>query len=177
MAVLQTIRNFFVPLETSEPEIIVPAPATEYEIRPLTDKNLNEVLRLNFRCFSNGENYTKHTFNYLLSEPRNLSYRIVTASGEMVGFVFVLVNEDGSAHLTTIGVAPEHRRRNLAKRLLLHLEDALRARSIFTVVLEVRVSNTSAQNLYRAAGYSVVQRLAKYYNNGEDCFLMVKSLS
>ena len=177
MAVLQTIRNFFVPLETSEPEIIVPAPATEYEIRPLTDKNLNEVLRLNFRCFSNGENYTKHTFNYLLSEPRNLSYRVVTASGEMVGFVFVLVNEDGSAHLTTIGVAPEHRRRHLAKRLLLHLEDALRTRRIFTVVLEVRVSNTAAQNLYRAAGYSVVQRLAKYYNNGEDCFLMVKSLS
>lgn len=177
MAVLQTIRNFFVPLESSEPETIVPAPPTEYEVRPLTDKNLGEVLRLNFRCFRNGENYTKHTFNYLLSEPRNLSYRIVTPSGEMVGFVFVLVNEDGSAHLTTIGVAPEHRRRNLAKRLLLHLEDALRARSIFTVVLEVRVSNTSAQNLYRAAGYSVVQRLAKYYNNGEDCFLMVKSLS
>jgi ribosomal-protein-alanine acetyltransferase len=177
MAVLQTIRNFFVPLESSEPETIVPAPPTEYEVRPLTDKNLGEVLRLNFRCFRNGENYTKHTFNYLLSEPRNLSYRIVTPSGEMVGFVFVLVNEDGSAHLTTIGVAPEHRRRNLAKRLLLHLEDALRARSIFTVVLEVRVSNTSAQNLYRAAGYSIVQRLAKYYNNGEDCFLMVKSLS
>ena len=177
MAVLQTIRNFFVPLENSEPETIVPAPATEYEIRPLTDKNLGEVLRLNFRCFRNGENYTKHTFNYLLSEPRNLSFRIVTPSGEMVGFVFVLVNEDGSAHLTTIGVAPEHRRRNLAKRLLLHLEDDLRSRRIFTVVLEVRVSNTSAQNLYRAAGYSVVQRLAKYYNNGEDCFLMVKSLS
>ena len=95
----------------------------------------------------------------------------------MSGFVFVLVNEDGSAHLTTIGVAPEHRRRNLAKRLLLHLEDTLRARRIFTIVLEVRVSNTSAQDLYRAAGYSVVQRLAKYYNNGEDCFLMVKSLS
>jgi ribosomal protein S18 acetylase RimI-like enzyme len=106
-----------------------------------------------------------------------LSYRIVTAAGEMVGFVFVLVNEDGSAHLTTIGVAPEHRRRQLAKRLLTHVEDALRTRRILTIVLEVRVSNTSAQSLYRDAGYVVVQRLAKYYNNGEDCFLMVKSLA
>src|SRR5678816_1123516 len=149
MAVLQTIRNFFVPIETGELEAIVPAPPTEYEIHPLTDKNLSEVLRLNVRCFRNGENYTKHTFSYLLGEPRNLSYRIVTAAGEMVGFVFVLVNEDGSAHLTTIGVAPEHRRRNIAKRLLRHVEDALRHRGASTIVLEVRVSNTSAQCLYR----------------------------
>ena len=177
MAVLQTIRNFFVPVDLGEPEAVVPAPATSYSIHPLTDKNLNEVLRLNVRCFRNGENYTKHTFNYLLGESRNLSYRIVTASGEMVGFVFVLVNEDGSAHLTTIGVAPEHRRRNLAKRLLHHVEDALRLRGVLTIVLEVRVSNTSAQALYNDAGYSSVQRLAKYYNNGEDCYLMVKSLA
>ncbi len=177
MAVLQTIRKFFVPLESTEPEIVVPAPTTEYEVHPLTDNNLAEVLRLNVRCFRNGENYTKHTFNYLLGEPRNLSYRIVTKAGEMVGFVFVLVNEDGSAHLTTIGVAPEHRRRQLAKRLLSHVENALRMRKILTVVLEVRVSNTSAQSLYRDAGYSVVQRLTKYYNNGEDCYLMMKSLA
>lgn len=178
MAVLQALRNLFVPLESSsEPETIVPAPPTEYEIHPLTDKNLSEVLRLNVRCFRNGENYTKHTFNYLLGEPRNLSYRIVSASGEMVGFVFVLVNQDGSAHLTTIGIAPEHRRRGLASRLLAHLEGALRTRGIQTIVLEVRVSNTSAQDLYREAGYNVVQRLARYYNNGEDCFLMMKSLA
>ena len=177
MAVLQTIRNFFVPLESTEPEIVVPAPLTEYTIHPLTDKHLGEVLRLNVRCFRNGENYTKHTFNYLLGEPRNLSYRIVTASGEMVGFIFVIVNEDGSAHLTTIGVAPEHRRRGLAMDLLSHTEEALRVRSIRTIVLEVRVSNTSAQSLYRDAGWTVVQRLAKYYSNGEDCFLMLKSLA
>jgi [ribosomal protein S18]-alanine N-acetyltransferase len=177
MAVLQTIRNFFVPIEIGEPEAVVPAPPTDYEIHPLTDKNLSEVLRLNVRCFRNGENYTKHTFNYLLSEPRNLSYRITTTAGEMAGFVFVLVNQDGSAHLTTIGVAPEHRRRQLGKRLLRHVEVALQRRNVLTIVLEVRVSNTSAQRLYRDAGYTVVQRLAKYYNNGEDCYLMLKALS
>lgn len=177
MAVLQTIRNFFVPLEPVEPETIVPAPLTDYSIHPLTDKNLSEVLRLNVRCFRNGENYTKHTFNYLLNEPRTLSYRTITPAGEMVGFVFVLVNEDGSAHLTTIGVAPEHRRRKIARQLLIHIEEALRARGVSTIVLEVRVSNVAAQTVYRDAGYSVVQRLAKYYSNGEDCFLMIKSLA
>ena len=87
-----------------------------------------------------------------------------------------MVNANGAAHLTTIGIAPEHRRRRLAERLLTHLEKALRAKGAGTVMLEVRVGNTAAQSLYRQTGYTVVQRVATYYNNGEDGFLMVKSL-
>ena len=176
MAVLETIRNFFVPVAFAEPEVIVPAPPTNYTIRPLTLDNLQEVLRLNLRCFRNGDNYTKHTFDYLLNEPKTLGYRMVTPSEEIVGFAFVMVNENNAAHLTTIGVAPEHRGRKIAARLLEHIEDALRTREIGTIMLEVRVGNTLAQNLYRKSGYMVVQRICKYYNNGEDCFLMMKSL-
>lgn len=176
MAVLQTIRSFFIPDEKSEPEVIVPAPPTVYTVRPLTEHNLHEVLKLNIRCFRNGENYTKHTFSYLLGEPATISYQIQTSEHKMAGFVFVMINADGAAHLTTIGVAPEHRRRGLAQRLLSHLENALRAKAVATVVLEVRVSNITAQELYKRSGYSVVQRMKRYYNNGEDGYLMVKSL-
>lgn len=176
MAVLETIKNFFIPAGFAEPEVIVPAPLCEYEIRPLTLEQLPEVLRLNIRCFRNGDNYTKYTFEYLLNEPKTLSYRVVTPQDELVGFAFVMVNESNAAHLTTIGVAPEHRQRNLAARLLGHIEEALRKREVGTIMLEVRVGNTIAQDLYRRADYTVVQRIAKYYNNGEDCFLMMKSL-
>jgi len=176
MAVLQKIREFFVPQEIFEPEAFEPAPPCVYEIRPLTDKNLKEVLNLNLRCFREGENYTRHTFDYLLNEPNCLSYRIVTADENIVGFVFVMIGEDGAGHITTIGVAPEHRRRNLANRLLDRAEDALQTRGVNTVRLEVRAGNLAAQNLYRRRGYAVVQRLAQYYNNGEDGFLMVKPL-
>lgn len=175
MAVFQKILDFFTPLQP-ETEIIVSAPATTYEIRPLTNKNLEKVLQLNRRCFKKGENYTKYTFSFLLSEPNTLSYRIATPTEEIVAFIFVMVSSDGTGHLTTIGVAPEHRRRGLAQKLLVHIEDALKKRSVNTIFLEVRVENTSAQMLYRQFGYSIVQRLTKYYNNGEDGFLMVKSL-
>lgn len=177
MAVLETIKNLFVPTFRASPEIVKPAPPTKYEIRPLTRDHLPEVLRLNLRCFRNGDNYTKHTFEYLLNEPKTLSYRMVTPSDEIVGFAFVMVNENNAAHLTTIGVAPEHRRRKIAAMLLEHIEQALNHRQIGTVMLEVRVSNTSAMELYRSLGYAVVQRIGKYYNNGEDCFLMMKSFS
>ena len=176
MAVLQTIRNFFIASPAEEPEIIVPAAPTSYEIRPLTAKHLKEVLRLNVRCFKKGENYTKHTFEYLLNLPNGLSYRLITADGEMVGFVFVSVTPEKVGHITTIGVAPEHRRRGLANLLLERAENALRERDVNTVVLEVRVGNSSAQGLYRACGYMITQRVFKYYTNGEDCFIMVKPL-
>lgn len=177
MAVFQRIREFFVPPPKFESEEIIPAPMTKYSIRPLTDAHLKEVLKLNLRCFKYGENYTKHTFAYLLNEPNTLSYRIVTPEENIVGFVFVMVNSnDGTGHLTTIGIAPEHRRRGLALKLLQHTEDALRKRGVGILMLEVRVSNIGAQTLYRNFGYAVMQRLNKYYNNGEDGFLMVKSL-
>jgi len=176
MAVFESIIKFFVPPLESEPEFIIPAAPTSYTMRPLTTEHLEEVLRLNLRCFKNGENYTKHTFSYLLNEPRTLSYRAISAAGDMVGFAFVMINENGAAHLTTIGIAPEHRRRGLAANLLSRIETALKAKRIETVVLEVRIGNTAAQRLYRMAGYTVVQRMTGYYNNGEDCFLMMKSL-
>jgi len=176
MAVLQTIRNFFVSTEIVEPEIVVPAPAaTVYEIHPLTEKHLKEVMRVNLRCFKKGENYTKHTFSYLLGEPTTLSYRAATPTERIVGFIFVMTSR-GTGHITTIGVAPEHRRRGLAQNLLRHVEESLKRREIGTVSLEVRVSNIAAQSLYRGLGYTIVQRLNGYYNNGEDAFLMVKSL-
>ena len=176
MAVLTTIKNYLTPRLFSAPEVIVPAPPREYSIHPLTIDDLNEVLRLNIRCFRDGDNYTKYTFDYLLNEPRSVSYRAVANGREMVGFAFMMENENGAAHLTTIGIAPEHRRRGLAGQLLNHVEKAAINRGLSTVVLEVRAGNVGAQTLYELAGYSVMQRIRKYYTNGEDCFLMMKSV-
>ncbi len=112
-----------------------------------------------------------------MNEPQSLSYRALTAEGTIAGFVFVVVNPNGAAHITTLCVAPEHRRRGIAVMLLEHLHARLSEKGITTVVLEVRVSNLSAQSLYKSAGYSVLQRVVKYYNNGEDGYLMLRSLN
>lgn len=176
MAVLSTIRGLFSTPIADDDGPVIPAELTTYSIKPLTSRHSKEVLRLNLRCFPNGENYTKHTFNYLFSEPNTISYQAITEQGQMAGFVFVIMNKDGTAHLTTIGVAPEHRRRGVAGILLRHVEAALSAKKISTVVLEVRVQNIGAQQLYLHFGYATVKRIPKYYADGEDCYLMVKSL-
>jgi ribosomal-protein-alanine N-acetyltransferase len=176
MAFLQVIRNFLVPAANRAVEVTEPAPPTEYSVRPLEDRHLDEVLRLNLRCFEDGENYTKHTFAYLLSQPNAVCFQAATEDDKMAGFICVLVSPDGTAHITTIGVAPEHRRRGLGERLLAKVESVLAEQGVASIVLEVRVGNLAAQSLYKYCGYSVVQRLNGYYNNGEDAFLMVKAL-
>ncbi|MBE7517053.1 MAG: ribosomal protein S18-alanine N-acetyltransferase [Chloracidobacterium sp.] len=177
MAVLSTIRKLFHNDAYDASDPVLPAPTAEYSIRPLTPDDLAEVLTLNIRCFRNGDNYTKHTFEFLLSDARTLGYKMVADGSEMVGFAFIMENPNGAAHLTTIGVSPEHRRRGIAARMLQHVEMKARSRGLYTVVLEVRAGNLAAQDLYRRAGYSIVQRISKYYFNGEDGFLMMKGLN
>lgn len=177
MAVFETIRNLLPRARPAATEIVFPAPPTTYSISPVLPRDISEIVKLNLRCFYDGDNYSKQTFNYLLNEPRGLSYKAITREGSIVAFLFVLVNSDGTAHVTTIGVDPRHRRRGLAKRLLVHLETVLLQKGISTIVLEVRVSNHTAQRLYNSLGYMVTQKVSKYYNNGEDGFLMVRSLA
>ncbi|MCO6510435.1 MAG: ribosomal protein S18-alanine N-acetyltransferase [Aridibacter famidurans] len=174
MAIVQRIRDLFVPAEPEPAEEIVPAPQTAYSVRTMTESHLREVMLLNLRCFRRGENYTKYTFKYLLTDPSILSYRAVTPDDRMVGFIFVLGTNETIAHITTIGVAPEHRKRGIARMLLEHAEAGLSKKGFDSIVLEVRVSNRAAIELYSSAGYVVMQRLSRYYNNGEDAFLMSK---
>ena len=176
MAVFQTLKEILMPVKTFPAADVIPAPETSYKIEPLTSRSIKELVRLNARCFVNGENYTKATFAYLLNEAETISYQVVSEAGEMTGFIFAIRNTNGTAHLTTIGIAPEHRRRGLGSRLLSHLENRLVEKGLSIIALEVRVSNTSAQAMYKTAGYACVQRLESYYHNGEDGFLMTKSL-
>jgi ribosomal protein S18 acetylase RimI-like enzyme len=147
-----------------------------YDVRPLSVSQLDECWRLDQRCFVDGEAYSRDTFEYLLTAPEAVAYRIVTTGGIMVGFVIGLVEPDHTGHVTTVGVAPDHRRRNLAKRLMLRVEEGFRRRDVRLVRLEVRSANVPAQQLYLSLGYTVTQRLPKYYSNGGDGLLMIKSI-
>ena len=62
----------------------------------------------------NAEAYSRDTFDYLLTTPESVAYRAVMQNGAMSGFVIGLLEPDHTGHITTIGIAPEHRRRRLA---------------------------------------------------------------
>lgn len=145
-------------------------------LSPITMAELDEVWRLDLRCFIDGEAYERETFRFLLSSPNTIARQIRSAGGEMVAFVVAVIEMDGVGHITAIGVAPEHRRRGLARLLLRDIERSFRARAISTMRLEVRVENDAAIDLYEQLGFAVVQRMPAYYSNGSDGYMMVKAL-
>ena len=189
MAVLKKIRSrLFSPGVERVPDSVGPTPMPKspaiasapaearYDLRPLTVAQLDECWRLDLRCFVDGEAYSRETFEYLLSSPESISYRAVTTDGTMIGFIVGLVEPGATGHITTLGVAPEHRRRGIANRMMSKVEEGFRRRHVSTVRLEVRSVNTHAQRLYIQLGYTVTQRLPRYYSNGGDGLLMIKAL-
>jgi ribosomal protein S18 acetylase RimI-like enzyme len=146
-------------------------------LRPITLAEIDEVWRLDHRCFVDGEAYEMETFRYLLTTPNAITRQIRTDQNVMAAFIIALIEMDGIGHITAIGVDPEWRRHGLARILLTDIEEILRRRGINTIRLEVRVENSPAINLYEELGYIVVQRLARYYSSGADGYMMVKSLS
>jgi len=156
---------------------LVPPIDARYDLRPLTISQLDECWDLDQRCFVDGEAYSRDTFEYLLTAPESIAYRVVMLNSVMAGFVIGLLEPDHTGHITTIGIAPEHRRRGLASCLMERVEDAFRHRDARLMRLEVRSNNLPAQKLYSSLGYSVTQRLPRYYSNGGDGLLMVKPLN
>jgi len=90
----------------------------------------------------------------------------------IIGFVGMWLAFD-EAHITTICVDLAHRGQGLGELLLLCMVDEAIARGATWLTLEVRVSNLSAQTLYRKYGFSVQGTRRRYYSdNNEDALIM-----
>ena len=100
----------------------------------------------------------------------NRVYLVVEDDGDVIGFGGVMfVMED--AHITTLGIAPAHRRRRLGSRLLLGLIERSLDVGARNLTLEVRESNVNAQQLYEQFGFSEVGKRHGYYRD-EDAVVM-----
>ena len=90
----------------------------------------------------------------------------------IIGFagLWLMVDE---AHITTIAMHPNFRRLGLGEYMLASLIDIAYSINAKWVTLEVRVTNYTAQNLYRKYGFSEAGVRHRYYSdNQEDALIM-----
>jgi len=77
------------------------------------------------------------------------------------------------AHITTLAVHPEYRRKGVALSLVLRLLKEARKAKAGHVVLEVKKTNTAAQKLYKKLGFKMLGTRKNYYiEDGEDGIVM-----
>lgn len=90
----------------------------------------------------------------------------------VAGFVGCWIMAD-EAHITTIAVRETYRRQGIGEMLLINAIDLAEERKATIVTLEVRASNTGAQDLYTKYGFDKVGLRKGYYtDNREDAIVM-----
>jgi ribosomal-protein-alanine N-acetyltransferase len=152
------------------------AATTQPIVLQMTEVDVNECWRLDQRCFSDGEAYDRETIRYLLAHHQAVSFKMVTASNDMIAFVVGMIEPDSTGHVVALGVDPDYRRLGFGRDLMHAVEDGFLTNGISTVRLEVRTTNDVAQKLYFGMGYKIVRRMPRYYTSGDDGYLMVKGL-
>lgn len=78
----------------------------------------------------------------------------------------------GEAHLTTLAVRAEERRRGIAELLLLSAIELAWGEGAERITLEVRASNTAALALYQKFAFLKVGFRPYYYEDREDALLL-----
>lgn len=95
--------------------------------------------------------------------------------GQVCGYsCLIVLFED--AELANIAVAPEYRGKGVGKLLMEQMHEKAKALGAERVLLEVRVSNRNAIGLYGKYGYVRYGKRENYYADGEDAYLMSKTL-
>ena len=140
-------------------------------IEPMRRRHLDDVLRIEQGSYP--KPWSRNVFQSELDLARGgeRHYVVARAGVTVVGYaglMFVV----GDAHVTNIAVAAEQQRSGIGNRLMATLAWEAVRRGCEAMTLEVRVSNTGAQALYRRFGFVPAGVRQRYYENTEDAIVM-----
>ena len=141
------------------------------KIKPMTQMDLDNVISIEAASYGD-HHWSKESFFNELSNELARYYCAFDASGNLMGYAgtWQILEE---AHITNIAVSPDYRRKKVGEALLTTIINDCRNNGIKYITLEVRVSNTSAINLYEKYGFkSLGTRKGYYQNNNEDALIM-----
>lgn len=100
------------------------------------------------------------------------------ANTEIAGYVVAdSVPNHGQplGHVKDIAVHPDHRGAGVGSTLLERALSKLAARGAASVKLEVRETNDPARTMYEEFGFVHRRTVPRYYDNGDDAHVMVRS--
>lgn len=142
----------------------------QVEIVPMRRRHVKSVVAIEQQVFPTPWSVSLYLSELAMGGSR--VYLVALSGDEVIGYAGLMVAA-GEAHVTTIGVSPDHQRRGIGRRLLLELARAARAKGARDLTLEVRVSNTGAQALYHEFGFAPAGIRKNYYAEvNEDALVM-----
>jgi len=150
-------------------------------IRKCTLDDLEGVIEVNERELP--EDYPYFFYKSILDNYPESFLVATTDDGKVVGYIMWRVEKTpapdslrfyNKGHLVSIAVLKELRRKGIATALLSNSMETIKKYKIHEYVLEVRVSNYGAINLYQKFNYTTHSIKKRYYRDGENAYYMTK---
>ena len=139
-------------------------------LKMMQPNDMAEVMTVERAAYSAG--WPTTAFERELTHNPMARYVVLRASGNIAGFagLWLMVDE---AHVVTVAVLPEARRRHYGAALVHALLNVAIDAGMAEATLEVRESNQAARALYRRYGFYEVGLRKRYYaDNHEDAVIM-----
>ncbi len=145
-----------------------------FELRPFDPGDLHEVMGL-----VNREMRYEYSPDVYLSMHQAWSegFVVCTYYRKVVGFIMCGITPVHSLRVLLLVIRKEFTSRGLGRQLMDVMIKRAEARGIYTITLEVRVSNDKAIRFYETYGLRVTGRAKGFYKDGEDALVMQKVLS
>lgn len=143
--------------------------------RPMKLSDLPVIMEVEQASFPTP--WPRQAFYNELIHNRFARYSVIQVNGRVVGYcgLWLLLDE---AHITNIAIHPDYRGRGLGEALLSHMMRRAKEWGADKMTLEVRVSNTVAQRLYKKLGFEPSGIRPRYYtDNQEDAIIMWVTLN
>ena len=146
-------------------------------VEPAGPRDAGRLAQLHGASFHRG--WGEGEFEAMLSERNTLVHRL-RQGRKVIGFAVSRMAAD-EAEILSIAIDATQRGRGLSRNLLLTHMGHLAGRGVRTIFLEVEENNLPARRLYERAGFGVVGRRERYYQQpgGEqlNALLMRRDLS
>lgn len=146
------------------------------EVRIATVDDIPDIVRIQELSYNGTAPWNATALEHEIKRNRRALYLIASLESRTVAFVGTWFVE-GEAHITNLAVVPTERKKGLAYYLLKEIEQLAEQQSMHQLSLEVRVSNETAQNLYRKLGFKAGKVKKGYYaGDHEDALEMSKPI-
>ena len=145
------------------------------QVLELTVEDIDAILPLENELYH--KPWLKKDYEYELKDnPFAIYLKMVNKdNNEIMGYIGFWIKFE-QAEITKVSIAKKYQGYKLSKLLMADAENRIRIAECENITLEVRVSNIVAINLYKSCGFNIVATRKKYYENGEDAYLMLKEL-
>ena len=142
------------------------------EIVKMNEAHVSSVAAIEKECFGVDAWSEKSVASELTNK---LSLWLVAVDGDRVAGYVGSQTVCDETDMMNVAVTVDYRRQGLGEKLVLALEEELKAMGSQCLTLEVRDSNTPARTLYEKLGFQQIGLRKNYYRNPkEDAYILRK---